>query len=139
MEVLDLKRSRLYALLLTLAVVLAAVPAMGADTWVPAPGTAYKESADLPATVGELTSLDKIKAGKRDAVTNSVDASNGKYIVRQPIVDAYLAGRSGPVQKPKVFQVACTSGEKAASADRKRFIAVAIPLTARLLGRSLVN
>ena len=70
MEVLDLKRSRLYALLLTLAVLLAAAPAMGA--WEKAPGAAYKVSADRPATVGELSSLDKIEASKKGSFVNPV-------------------------------------------------------------------
>jgi hypothetical protein len=112
MEVLDLKRSRLYALL-TLAVLLAAAPAMG--QWVQAPGGSYGTDILTPSGITTGTawetgiSSDDIKADHRVNVKNATEDTMGAIRVQTNVVNAYLGQKgyayTSITQTPGLFKI----------------------------------
>lgn len=116
MEVLDLKkRSRLYALLLTLAVVLAAAPAMGTVVWVQAPGGSYGTGILTPSVIITGTAWEDgissgdIKAAHRANVVNATDDTTDAIRVQASVVNAYLGQKgysyTSKTQMPGLFKI----------------------------------
>jgi len=135
-----LKRSRLVALLLTLAVVLAAAPAMGAVGWGQAPDKSYPVSTDIPKAISidqleDAFGANELKASRKAGVTAAVAKQDSYLRVKGTVVNAYLAGRASPIQKPAVFRIRCVSADKKTSGDLARTFVLMHPLDPGFAGK----
>lgn len=135
-----MKRSRLVALLLTLAVVLAAAPAMGAVGWGQAPVKSYPVSTDIPKAISidqleNAFGANDLKASRKAGVTAAVAKQDSYLRVKGTVVNAYLAGRASPIQKPAVFSIRCVSADKKTSGDLARTFVLMHPLDPGFAGK----